>query len=251
MIALCAICDWRSCGVTVVLSALGSDRKHFDSKSDAIELICPACDKAFPVLIAEMEPIRVSEDQLLRNFFGGRRSARAKSAGQGTVSRDAASGAIPSSDSIAVIGQLWGSSRTYTSLRSISTGSDVPNSSMLWPPSCDLSNWRISLGKVLVRITGLLCRRECIHDTAPTTLYFTRNKLTNSSQARYSSSGQENSSKKNTSLDFRYGARIASTKNADVNISASKLTTKRPEGSLRLMRYAKLESRQLICWTWT
>jgi len=80
-IELCAICDWRNCGVTVVLSALGSDRKHFDSKSDSIDLICPACDKAFTVLITEMERINVSEDQLQRGFFGGRTSARATSVG--------------------------------------------------------------------------------------------------------------------------------------------------------------------------
>ena len=80
-IELCAACDRRNCGVTVILSTLSSDKKQFDLESGSIELICPACDKSFTVLITEMERANVSEEQLRQGFFGGRRPARAKSAG--------------------------------------------------------------------------------------------------------------------------------------------------------------------------
>jgi hypothetical protein len=80
-VQVCAICDRQNCGATVVLSRLGSDKKHFDSETASIELICPACSKPFEVSITEMERVAVSEDQLQKGFFGGRRNARAKSAG--------------------------------------------------------------------------------------------------------------------------------------------------------------------------
>jgi hypothetical protein len=79
-IELCAICDRRNCGATVILSRLGSDKKRFVSETASIELICPACDKSFELSIAEMERVDISEDQLRKGFFGGRRDARAKSA---------------------------------------------------------------------------------------------------------------------------------------------------------------------------
>ena len=79
-IELCAVCDKRKCGATVILSALRSDKKRFDLESASMKLICPACDKSFTVLITEMERANVSEDQLRKGFFGGRSTSRAKSA---------------------------------------------------------------------------------------------------------------------------------------------------------------------------
>jgi hypothetical protein len=76
-IELCAICDNRNCGATVILSALGADKKHYYRASDSIELTCPACGKSFTILITAMERVHVSEDQLQTGFFGGRRSAGA------------------------------------------------------------------------------------------------------------------------------------------------------------------------------
>src|SRR5579872_22811 len=67
--------------------------------------------------------------------------------------------------------------------------------------------------------------------TAARTSYFTRKDRTNSSKARNSSSGQENSSKKIRSPDFKYGARVVRTKSVDVNMSASRLITMRPDKS--------------------
>lgn len=80
-IELCAICDKRRCGATVILTTLSSEKKQFDSGNGSIALICPACDKSFTVLITEMEWVNVSAEQLRQGFFGGRRPARAKSAG--------------------------------------------------------------------------------------------------------------------------------------------------------------------------
>ncbi len=80
-IELCAVCDNRKCGATVILSALNSDKKRFDLESASMQLICPACDKPFTVLITEIERANVSEEQLQQGFFGGRRSARGRSAG--------------------------------------------------------------------------------------------------------------------------------------------------------------------------
>jgi hypothetical protein len=80
-IELCAICDRSSCGATVIVSRLGSDKKRFDSESASIEMICPACDKPFELSITEMERVNVSDDQLQTGFFGGRRAVRAGSAG--------------------------------------------------------------------------------------------------------------------------------------------------------------------------
>lgn len=80
-IELCAVCDKRKCGATVILSALPSDKKRFDLESASMKLICPACDKSFTVLITEMERANVSEDQLRKGFFGDRKPARARSAG--------------------------------------------------------------------------------------------------------------------------------------------------------------------------
>ena len=80
---LCAICDRRNCGATVILSRLGSEKKHFHSETASIELICPACDKSFELSITDIDRVDVSEDQLQRGFFGGRKIARARSAGEG------------------------------------------------------------------------------------------------------------------------------------------------------------------------
>jgi hypothetical protein len=80
-IELCAICDRRNCGATVILSRLSSDKKRFVSETASIELICPACDKCFELSITEMERVDVSEDQLQKGFFGGRAAARTKAAG--------------------------------------------------------------------------------------------------------------------------------------------------------------------------
>ncbi len=80
-IEICAICDSRNCGATVIVSTLGSARKRFDSKNDSLKLICPVCEKPFTVLITELERVNVSEEQLRQGFFGGRRPARARSAG--------------------------------------------------------------------------------------------------------------------------------------------------------------------------
>ena len=76
-IELCAICDKRNCGATVILSTLGSEKKHYYRASDSIDVTCPACGKSFTVLITEMERVEVSTDQLQRGFFGGRRAADA------------------------------------------------------------------------------------------------------------------------------------------------------------------------------
>ena len=76
-IELCAICDRPNCGATVIVSKLGSDRKRFNSETASIEMICPACDKAFELSITAMERVNVSEDQLRTGFFGGRKAARA------------------------------------------------------------------------------------------------------------------------------------------------------------------------------
>lgn len=78
-IEICAICDRRNCGVTIIVSTLGSDNKRFDSKNDSLKLICPACKKPFTVLITQLERANVSEDQLRQGFFGGRRRPHAKS----------------------------------------------------------------------------------------------------------------------------------------------------------------------------
>jgi hypothetical protein len=80
-IELCAICDRPNCGATVIISRLDSDKKHFDSETASIELICPACDKPFELSITEMERVNISDEQLRIGFFGGRRTARAGSAG--------------------------------------------------------------------------------------------------------------------------------------------------------------------------
>lgn len=84
-IELCAICDRRNCGATVILSRLGSDKKRFVSETASIELICPACDKSFELPITDMERVDISEDQLRKGFFGGRRNARARSAGANSI----------------------------------------------------------------------------------------------------------------------------------------------------------------------
>jgi hypothetical protein len=84
-IELCAICDRRNCGVTVILSRLSSEKKNFHSETASIELICPACGKSFGLSITEMERFDVSEDQFEKGFFGGRRTARAKSAGANSI----------------------------------------------------------------------------------------------------------------------------------------------------------------------
>jgi len=83
-IELCAICDRPNCGATVIVSRLGSDRKRFDSETASIEMICPACDKPFELSITEMKRVNVSDDELRMGFFGGRRTARAGSAGAGS-----------------------------------------------------------------------------------------------------------------------------------------------------------------------
>jgi hypothetical protein len=83
-IELCAICDRPNCGATVIVSRLGSERKRFDSETASIEMICPACDKPFELSITEMKRVNVSDDQLRMGFFGGRRTAGARSAGAGT-----------------------------------------------------------------------------------------------------------------------------------------------------------------------
>jgi hypothetical protein len=83
-IELCAICDRRNCGATIILSRLGTEKKHFCAETASIELICPACDKSFELSITDMERVDVSEDQLQRGFFGGRKIARARSAGEGS-----------------------------------------------------------------------------------------------------------------------------------------------------------------------
>jgi hypothetical protein len=79
-IELCAVCDRRRCGATVILSALSSEKKKFDTESGSIALICPACDKSFTVLITEMEWLNVSEEQVRQGYFGDRKPARARSA---------------------------------------------------------------------------------------------------------------------------------------------------------------------------
>jgi hypothetical protein len=84
-IELCAICDRRNCGATVILSRLSSDKKRFVSETASIELICPACGKPFELPITDMERVDISEDQLRKGFFGGRRSARARSAGVNSI----------------------------------------------------------------------------------------------------------------------------------------------------------------------
>src|SRR5277367_4360902 len=66
--------------------------------------------------------------------------------------------------------------------------------------------------------------------------YLKRNDRTNSSNALNSSSGQENSSKKMRSPDFRCGAKVARTKSVDLNMSASKLITMRPDRLDRLTK---------------
>lgn len=80
-IELCAVCDKRKCGATVILSILPPDKKRFDLESASMELICPACGKPFTVLITQIERANVSEKHLQQGFFGGRRSARGESAG--------------------------------------------------------------------------------------------------------------------------------------------------------------------------
>ena len=80
-IELCAVCDKRACGATIILSALAGDKKRFNSHRDSIELICPACGKSFAVPITELERVNVSESELHRVFLDGRLSARAGSAG--------------------------------------------------------------------------------------------------------------------------------------------------------------------------
>jgi hypothetical protein len=84
-IELCAICDRRNCGATVILSRLTSDKKHFRSETASIELVCPACDKSFELSISDMERVEVSDDQLRKGFFGGRRVARVKSASADSI----------------------------------------------------------------------------------------------------------------------------------------------------------------------
>jgi hypothetical protein len=74
---VCAICCRRNCGATVILSTVSCDRERFDFVRNSLELVCPACGKSFTVSVTEMARVNVSEDQLQRGFFGGRRSADA------------------------------------------------------------------------------------------------------------------------------------------------------------------------------
>ncbi len=66
-------CNKPDCGATVMLSVMGSKEEHFNRTTDCLDLICPACNRAFSISIFKLEWSEVNEKELGRGFSGLRR----------------------------------------------------------------------------------------------------------------------------------------------------------------------------------
>jgi len=65
----CVACDKKDCGATMILSAVASGTKRFDQAKDSLDLICPACNRAFSVSIFKLQWLEVDERELAQGFF--------------------------------------------------------------------------------------------------------------------------------------------------------------------------------------
>jgi hypothetical protein len=69
----CITCDKWDCGATVILPSLASEKKHFDSAADRLDVECPSCNQLFSVSIFKLEWLEVEVYASTRGSFGAKR----------------------------------------------------------------------------------------------------------------------------------------------------------------------------------
>ena len=69
----CVNCVEPDCGAMVILRGVASEKKHFDQATDSIQLVCPACGRAFSAPIFKVEWFDAYPEEFRRGFFGSLR----------------------------------------------------------------------------------------------------------------------------------------------------------------------------------